>query len=299
MRDYGVVRVRFWAWAKRNGLSAEGRVMALYLLTCAHGNSLGCFRLPMAYLCDDLDTTPKVAAKPLEELAAFGFLERDQEGWTWIRDYLDHNPIPNGNVGKAVGKMLEQVPSGAPFYPDLLASLHGLEHFPPNLIDTLRERYLNGSDTVSRGGKTHIHTHTHDPTHEHDSMNSAADAAAGDAKRGTRILDDWKLTPELRGFASDLGLDPDVTREGFVDYWRGVPGARGRKLDWPATFRNRCRDLAGRPAARGSAKPALHTITDENWPVRVKGWLESKFWVPSWGPPPGEPGCFVPKELLQ
>ena len=25
MRDYGVVRVRFWAWAKRKKLSAEAR----------------------------------------------------------------------------------------------------------------------------------------------------------------------------------------------------------------------------------------------------------------------------------
>ena len=24
----------------------------------------------------------------------------------------------------------------------------------------------------------------------------------------------------------------------FSDYWRGVPGDRGRKVDWAATFRN-------------------------------------------------------------
>jgi hypothetical protein len=24
----------------------------------------------------------------------------------------------------------------------------------------------------------------------------------------------------------------------FIDYWRGVPGAKGRKVDWVATWRN-------------------------------------------------------------
>lgn len=263
MRDYGVVRTRFWDWAKRKKLTIEAREMALYLLTCPHNNSLGCFRLPMAYLCDDLGTAPKPATKTMEELQRVGFVHVDEEdsGWIWIVDYLEHNPIPNGNVGKAVGKMLEQVPRSVSFYADMLASLHGLSHFPENLIDTLRERYLNGSGRVSRGVETHTQTHTptHDPTHDHDSTNSAADAAAGDAKRGTRIPDDWQMTPELRAFAIDLGLDPDVTREGFVDYWRGVPGAKGRKLDWPATFRNRCRDLA---------KPMLRTHATETFEQR-------------------------------
>jgi hypothetical protein len=26
--------------------------------------------------------------------------------------------------------------------------------------------------------------------------------------------------------------------EAFCDYWRGIPGAKGRKLDWVATWRN-------------------------------------------------------------
>lgn len=29
----------------------------------------------------------------------------------------------------------------------------------------------------------------------------------------------------------------DITEE-FVDYWRGVAGAKGLKADWPATWRN-------------------------------------------------------------
>ena len=36
-------------------------------------------------------------------------------------------------------------------------------------------------------------------------------------------------------------------RDEFVDYWTSVPGARGLKLDWAKTFKNRCRELGKKP----------------------------------------------------
>jgi hypothetical protein len=173
MRDYGVVRVRFWSWAKRKKLSIEARELALYLLTSPHGNSLGCFRLPMAYLCDDLDANAKAVSKSLAELKAVGFLEREEEdGWTWIRDFLEHNPIPNSNVGKAIGKLLEQIPQSVAFYADLLDALTVFK-VDGDLIDTLRERYRNRFDTVPKlvygsvsGLKTHNQNQTQEHTHE-------------------------------------------------------------------------------------------------------------------------------------
>jgi hypothetical protein len=175
MRDYGVVRVRFWAWAKRKKLSLEARDLALYLLTSPHGNSLGCFRLPMAYLCDDLDANAKAVIKSLEELKAVGFLERDEEdGWTWICDFLEHNPVPNSNVGKAIGKLVEQIPQSVGFYERLLDALT-VSHVDSDLIDTLRERYRNRFDRVTepvygseKGPKTHTQTQTHKHTQEHE-----------------------------------------------------------------------------------------------------------------------------------
>jgi hypothetical protein len=43
--------------------------------------------------------------------------------------------------------------------------------------------------------------------------------------------------------------------EEFADYWRGVAGAKGRKVDWFGTWRTRCRELARREpsAANGLA----------------------------------------------
>lgn len=71
------------------------------------------------------------------------------------------------------------------------------------------------------------------------------------ADRGTRLPEDWTPSEEDCAFAADLGLDPMVTAEEFRDFWTSVPGARGRKLNWSKTFRNRCRELGRRP--RGGA----------------------------------------------
>lgn len=75
-------------------------------------------------------------------------------------------------------------------------------------------------------------------------------------QRGTRLPDDFGLTDSIREFAAANA--PHVSLESalaeFSDYWRAVPGARGRKLDWEATFRNRLRDLEARANKNGNGK---------------------------------------------
>ena len=66
-------------------------------------------------------------------------------------------------------------------------------------------------------------------------------------QRGTRIPDDWQPSDADRQFAAGEGVDPDHLRDEFVDFWVGVPGQRGTKLSWSATWRNRVRAVAGKP----------------------------------------------------
>jgi hypothetical protein len=62
---------------------------------------------------------------------------------------------------------------------------------------------------------------------------------ARERAQGSRVPDPFPLTDDLRAWALEnaptVGLKD---HEAFMDYWRGVPGAKGRKLDWPATWRN-------------------------------------------------------------
>ena len=63
----------------------------------------------------------------------------------------------------------------------------------------------------------------------------------GTRKRGTRIPDDFAVTDDMRSWAHANGvghLPLEAITEEFFDYWRGVAGAKGVKLDWFATWRN-------------------------------------------------------------
>ena len=69
-------------------------------------------------------------------------------------------------------------------------------------------------------------------------------------KRATRIPDDFELTDERRLVAEAEKQPAERTFAKFRDYWRAASGARARKHDWDATWRNWCRTEADR--SRGS-----------------------------------------------
>src|SRR5436190_800173 len=68
MRDYGKVYTAFWISEDARSLSEDGRMLALYLLTCQHSNMLGCFRLTNAYAADDLQWDIERVSKGFQEL---------------------------------------------------------------------------------------------------------------------------------------------------------------------------------------------------------------------------------------
>lgn len=72
--------------------------------------------------------------------------------------------------------------------------------------------------------------------------------------RGTRIPENWSPVPDYEPEAFGLNRsqhDAELTK--FLDYWRSVPGAKGRKSDWSATWRNWMRR-----ASENSTRKASH-----------------------------------------
>lgn len=81
------------------------------------------------------------------------------------------------------------------------------------------------------------------------------------AFRGTRLPEDFLLTTERRAVAQAEGVEPTRTFAKFCDYWRGVSGTKGTKLDWDATWRNWCRSEGERnPRKPGGADNGLPTL---------------------------------------
>lgn len=74
------------------------------------------------------------------------------------------------------------------------------------------------------------------------------------SKRGTRLGTGESYRARAREFAlAEGGGDAEFEKLwiGFVDYWAGIPGQRGTKLDWLATFRNRWRDVMAKRKPTG------------------------------------------------
>lgn len=85
--------------------------------------------------------------------------------------------------------------------------------------------------------------------------NEPGDVQTGSARAkrstttATRVPDPFVVSVEMRAWARAEGFHDQATdriTEAFVDYWRAKPGVAGRKLDWPATWRNWLRTEAGR-----------------------------------------------------
>ena len=77
-------------------------------------------------------------------------------------------------------------------------------------------------------------------------------------KRGARLPEGWRPPDDLIAWAMTEAPGIDIQRviDSFTDYWRAQPGAKGRKSDWPATFRNWVRrenERSGKGARGGGA----------------------------------------------
>lgn len=86
--------------------------------------------------------------------------------------------------------------------------------------------------------------------HPDDVLPPAVLASAENKTRGTRLSDDWDLPVEWRQWAEintqlgNFGIQLEADK--FRDFWIAQPGAKGRKSNWQATWRNWCRNAGSR-----------------------------------------------------
>lgn len=117
---------------------------------------------------------------------------------------------------------------------------------------------LAGSSGVSN-------TPTPSPTPSPDSKLRTPRKRGVAASRGTALPAEWgpsePLTRQMRGECP--GVDQELEQRKFVDHWISQPGAKGRKINWDATYRNWIRRAAsdyrknGRPTSDVSAEQIM------------------------------------------
>lgn len=171
---------------------------------------------------------------------------------------------------------------------------------------------INGHAVPNRGPKNGVsrpETQTQTQNQIERARKAPAQPRAQRSARGTRLPDDWVLSPANMLFARQLSLTERETRrehDKFVAHYRAAPGDRGLSRDWDSTWQSwvmRTADRLGRdptPESNGSAKsvgPEFYTRAE--WERLISMWHGGASWNSRHGPEPGTPGSLVPPELIQ
>lgn len=194
-------------------------------------------------------------------LVKAGLWEKDPNGYRF-HDWNDYQPSRESIMDRREVEAARKAAWRAKRAGQRAASADGPEDVPPGQDGDTGVRPA-GVPSVSRSSRPDPTRPdpTVPPTEVHQGGAGGGDAPAdagagrtGSKSRGTRIPDPFPITPEMVAWAREHtpGIDHRAVTEAFVDYWRGVPGAKGVKLDWPATWRNwlrRERDDHRQPAA--------------------------------------------------
>lgn len=181
MRDYGKVYTAFWSNEEMRGMSEDARTLALYLMTCPHGNMLGCFRLPNAYAADDLQWDQQRVSKGFAELLRNGFAYRcDRTFWVFIRKHLEWNQFENPNVGIAAGKLFDSLPIPAQIKALLVNALRLFSPKFPEVklieFESLSIPFENPFETLSKTVVVAVAVTEPEPEQDQEQTHAGADA---------------------------------------------------------------------------------------------------------------------------
>lgn len=129
-----------------------------------------------------------------------------------------------------------------------------------------RQRAREADQATNERQVTPSHTESHHVTPREEKSREEKNKAESKAEKratATRLPADWMPNDGDVDFchAERPDLKVDVTAARFRDYWIAQPGAKGKKLDWPATWRNWVRNE--RRVQQAAAPPGYQTANDK------------------------------------
>lgn len=176
--------------------------------------------------------------------------------WAWI----DKHAV-DGRVDGATSRLVDKVSCMAGFC-DALVTVGWLQmdesgasipNFERHIGESAKERGLKNARQsrwrankgANVGGEASTPPSTDASTREEKrreeiSITSVIDRERTSPQRGSRLPTDWTLPSDWADWAKQTrpDLNPAEAADRFADYWHGVAGAKGRKADWQATWRN-------------------------------------------------------------
>ncbi|QRZ14718.1 hypothetical protein JWJ88_17285 [Paracoccus methylovorus] len=213
MREFAKISCSIWGSEKFTGLpNDDARLLYLYLHTCPHVNSLGCYVLRPGYAMSDLgwDVDPEGAIRyrnGIEALSKANLIGFDkQHSLIRIVDFLKYSPFANPKHAKGALRILDDLPD-CDEKSFLISDIERQKHLPDDFLghefDTVSIRYQNSSDIPE----------TRDPRPE------TKGRGGEEGTRATAVADAPSPGPSLVSQLADaLGFnDPDG--RGWPKYW--------------------------------------------------------------------------------
>jgi hypothetical protein len=264
MRAYSKTSPTFWVKGsgKRLRGHANGQRVAHYLLSAPGSNMIGLYYLPLSAICNDVGMTEEEALNGLGRCEEVDFAHYDRANEiVWIPN------VAEIEIGETLGagdkrrrlvqndiEVFEKHPFAIRFH-DRYGAAYGLarplgvptanphpssQHAPCGVgFQASMGHALIAIQEQEQGNREE-----QEQDHYSTAALPGADATPEPkpSKRGTRLTPDWRPSPATIEWAKNEGIDARAHLPEFVDHWLGVPGTKGLKLDWEATFRNRLRD---------------------------------------------------------
>lgn len=255
MRDYGKVHTAFWTSASIGELSEDGRMLALYLLTCPHGTIAGVFRIPDGYACEDLKWSQERVKQGFDELFRKGFSNRcETTKWVWVIKHFEWNPLENPNQKKSAIKVASQLPAACTWKSDFMrvcGPYMGMsEEDIHNHCETVSEGFLNQEQEQEQKQDTSSSLRSE----EGRVAKSPAPSPSGRQKREKTTLAKYladcrekgvKPVPDdhsIRTWAQDAGISDEMLQVAWVVFRERYTEDAEYKAklykDWVGTFAN-------------------------------------------------------------
>ncbi|MFO0390173.1 MAG: hypothetical protein ACK502_10735 [Alphaproteobacteria bacterium] len=142
MRDYGRVPTNFWLMTFE---TEDVRTLVLYAMCGPHSNGIGCYRLPLSYIAEDLRWDTARASQALRVALTQGLLEYDDKAlWIRVVKHFESSPVESPNAAKSFIPLIQAVPKNSHIYLKLIADLEQFKHrFPKGLLEGLRSPTLS------------------------------------------------------------------------------------------------------------------------------------------------------------
>lgn len=328
MRDFSKVSPSVWRSKKFRKLADDtAKLVYLYLLTCPHGNSAGCFDLDPAYACTDLGVDEKAYRKAINSLCKVGLIEFDEEENTvFLINWTTFNEPTNPKHAIGLLAKLDGASSTRLKMRALEDAWRSIEGKGFDNSDSLRK----AKDTLSKAYQEALAPDQTRPDLDQKETETETDLDANEAGPPARddlkpVVDHWNAMAKTHGLAV-VKLLTDARRKALKARIEEVGGAgqfqvvidevpkssfllgdNDRKwkadLDFilqPTSF---ARLIEGK--YHGQLTPNGHNSHETSaesfavpWEDRIAFARENRAWPAKWGPYPNQPGCLVPAALV-